>query len=92
MGAASCKQAVELVGSTFQTAQVIYAQTDSVFIRFHGASIDEAIQLGSQAADIVSQAFPSPMVLKFERVWPFLLSLSNARPSGLWSPVTVTCN
>jgi hypothetical protein len=39
-----------------------------VFVQFQGASIDEAIALGTQAADIVSQAFTSPMVLKFERV------------------------
>ncbi len=68
MGAASCKQAVELVRTSFERAQVIYAQTDSVFVQFQGASIDKAIALGTQAADIVSQAFTSPMVLKFERV------------------------
>lgn len=68
MGAASCHQAVQLVGNMFETAKVIYAQTDSVFVHFQGASIDEAIKLGTQAAEIVSQAFPSPMALKFERV------------------------
>jgi hypothetical protein len=68
LGAASCKRAVELVRTSFERAQVIYAQTDSVFVQFQGASIDEAIALGTQAADIVSQAFTSPMVLKFERV------------------------
>lgn len=59
---------MELVRTSFERAQVIYAQTDSVFVQFQGASIDEAIALGTQAADIVSQAFTSPMVLKFERV------------------------
>lgn len=68
MGAATCKQAVELVGSISEKAQVIYAQTDSVFVRFKDASIDDAIKLGTQAAEIVSQAFLSPIVLKFERV------------------------
>ena len=68
MGAASCKQAVQLAGSVAENAQVIYAQTDSVFICFKGSSIDEAIKLGAQVAEIVSQAFPSPIVLKFERV------------------------
>lgn len=68
MGAATCKQACELVGSISEKAQVIYAQTDSVFVRFKDASIDDAIKLGTQAAEIVSQAFPSPIVLKFERV------------------------
>lgn len=68
MGAASCKQAVQLVGSIFEKVEVIYAQTDSVFAHFKDVSIEEAIKLGTQAAEIVSQAFPSPIVLKFERV------------------------
>lgn len=77
MGAATCKQAVELVGSISEKAEVIYAQTDSVFVRFKDASIDDAIKLGTQAAEIVSQAFPSPIVLKFERV------ISNSYNSDL---------
>lgn len=56
------------MGSISETAQVIYAQTDSVFVRFKDATVDDAIKLGTQAAEIVSQAFPSPIVLKFERV------------------------
>ncbi|XP_073396343.1 DNA polymerase delta catalytic subunit isoform X5 [Physcomitrium patens] len=78
MGAASCKQAVQLVGSIFEKVEVIYAQTDSVFAHFKDVSIEEAIKLGTQAAEIVSQAFPSPIVLKFERVLcPFLLLQVN---------------
>jgi len=77
MGAATCKQAVELVGGVSEKFQVIYAQTDSVFVRFQDASIDDAIKLGTQAAEIVSQAFPSPIVLKFERV------ISKFQKSGI---------
>lgn len=78
MGAASCKQAVQLAGSFSENGKVIYAQTDSVFVCFKGSSIDEAVKLGTQAAEIVSQAFPSPIVLKFERVLcPFLLLQVN---------------
>lgn len=58
--------------------QVIYAQTDSVFVRFKGASIAEAIDLGHQASAVASAAFPPPISLKFERVLsPFLLLQVN---------------
>jgi DNA polymerase elongation subunit (family B) len=57
---------------------VIYAQTDSVFVRFKGASIAEAIELGHQASAIATEAFPPPISLKFERVLcPFLLLQVN---------------
>ncbi|KAI5084309.1 hypothetical protein GOP47_0000478 [Adiantum capillus-veneris] len=78
MGAASCKHAVELVKSTFKNAKVLYAQTDSVFIQFCGATVDEAIKLGKEAADVTTKAFPPPMSLKFEKVLcPFLLLQVN---------------
>ncbi|MCO5600345.1 hypothetical protein L7F22_054456 [Adiantum nelumboides] len=78
MGAAACKRAVELVKSTFKNAKVLYAQTDSVFIQFCGATSDEAVKLGKEAADVISKAFPSPMSLKFEKVLcPFLLLQVN---------------
>ncbi|KAJ7556163.1 hypothetical protein O6H91_05G071800 [Diphasiastrum complanatum] len=78
MGAAACKQAVESVPRIFDKANVVYAQTDSVFIQFQGASVEEAITLGVKASELVSEAFPSPMVLKFERVLcPFLLLQVN---------------
>ncbi|KAH7314892.1 hypothetical protein KP509_21G026000 [Ceratopteris richardii] len=78
MGAAACKRAVELVSSTFHDAKVLYAQTDSVFIRFCGKNIPEAIELGREVADITSRAFPPPLSLKFEKVLcPFLLLQVN---------------
>lgn len=78
LGAAACKHAVELVNSTFENAKVLYAQTDSVFIQFCGATIEEAVQLGYKAADVTSKAFPSPMCLKFEKILcPFLLLQVN---------------
>ncbi|GAQ79724.1 DNA polymerase catalytic subunit [Klebsormidium nitens] len=78
MGAAACKKAVELVNGAFDNGKVIYAQTDSVFVRFKGASIAEAIELGHQASAVASAAFPPPISLKFERVLsPFLLLQVN---------------
>jgi hypothetical protein len=59
---------VELVKDTFKHARVLYAQTDSVFIQFCGSTIKEAIELGKEAANVTSTAFPFPMSLKLEKV------------------------
>jgi DNA polymerase delta subunit 1 len=54
--------------------QVIYAQTDSVFIHFPSATAAEAVALGQQAAQLVTQQLPPPIELKYERVMcPFML-------------------
>jgi hypothetical protein len=54
--------------------QVIYAQTDSVFVHFPAATPAEAVLLGQQAAQLVTQQLPAPIELKYERVMsPFLL-------------------
>jgi DNA polymerase elongation subunit (family B) len=54
--------------------QVIYAQTDSVFIHFPSATAAEAVTLGQQAAQLVTAQLPAPIELKYERVMcPFML-------------------
>lgn len=53
---------------------MIYAQTDSVFIHFPSASPAEAVELGQQAAALVTAKLPNPIELKYERVMaPFML-------------------
>jgi DNA polymerase elongation subunit (family B) len=65
------------MGSTnkrFVLFQVIYAQTDSVFVHFPSASPAEAVSLGQQVAQLVTAQLPPPIELKYERVMsPFLL-------------------
>jgi len=78
LGSAACRRAKELLATAKDTeplrSRVIYCQTDSVFVCFPGASVEEAIQAGRQAADLVSKEFPAPIRLKFEQVMcPFLL-------------------
>ncbi len=54
--------------------QVIYAQTDSVFINLPAASPADAMDLGVRLAALVTAELPSPIELKFERILcPFML-------------------
>lgn len=50
-------------------AEVIYGDTDSLFILFRGKTKDEAFKIGRDIAKKVSSVFPDPMKLKFEKVY-----------------------
>merc|ERR1719343_1985710 len=65
-------------------AQVIYGDTDSVFVQFGTESIEEAMRLGQEAADMVSKTFLKPIKLEFEKVYcPYLL-MNKKRYAGLY--------
>lgn len=62
---------------------VIYGDTDSVMVNFKVADLARAMELGQEAADLVSKEFPSPVKLEFEKVYfPYLL-MSKKRYAGL---------
>ncbi|KAL1973067.1 hypothetical protein VTN31DRAFT_6609 [Thermomyces dupontii] len=67
-------------------AQVIYGDTDSVMVKFGVQSLEEAMKLGKEAAEYVSQKFPKPIKLEFEKVYyPYLL-INKKRYAGIyWS-------
>ncbi len=48
--------------------QVIYGDTDSVMVDFGVDTVAAAMQLGSEAAEVISQTFPAPIRLEFEKV------------------------
>eukprot|EP00474_Spongospora_subterranea_P000728 CRZ01186.1 hypothetical protein [Spongospora subterranea] len=65
-------------------AEVIYGDTDSVFIRFGVETVAEAMDLGKEAAVLVSGRFVKPISLEFEKVYkPFLL-MNKKRYAGLY--------
>lgn len=70
-------------------AVVIYGDTDSVMVKFGTAELEEAMELGRQAAKFVTSKFIRPIQLEFEKVyWPYLL-ISKKRYAGLlWTKTT----
>eukprot|EP00915_Cephaloidophora_sp_WS-2016_P004816 GHVH01006426.1.p1 GENE.GHVH01006426.1~~GHVH01006426.1.p1 ORF type:complete len:1089 (+),score=158.43 GHVH01006426.1:102-3368(+) len=64
-------------------ADVIYGDTDSVMVDFGVDSIQEGMQMGEEAASLVSKEFISPIKLEFEKVFcPYLL-MNKKRYAGL---------
>lgn len=62
---------------------VVYGDTDSVMVRFEIMDMERVIALGKEAAARISELFPDPVKLEFEKVYyPYLL-ISKKRYAGL---------
>nr|XP_031849100.1 DNA polymerase delta catalytic subunit isoform X1 [Nomia melanderi] len=65
-------------------AIVIYGDTDSVMIKFGVKTLEEAMELGREAAEFVTSKFLKPIKLEFEKVYfPYLL-INKKRYAGLY--------
>lgn len=65
-------------------SKVIYGDTDSVMVKFGTDNLERAMELGREAADLVSQTFKDPIKLEFEKVYfPYLL-INKKRYAGLY--------
>ncbi|XP_015438316.1 PREDICTED: DNA polymerase delta catalytic subunit [Dufourea novaeangliae] len=65
-------------------AVVIYGDTDSVMVKFGVKTIEEAMELGREAAEYVTSKFLKPIKLEFEKVYfPYLL-INKKRYAGLY--------
>lgn len=72
------------VMSHYPNSQVIYGDTDSVMVKFGVKTVKEAMDLGLEAAAKVSEIFPPPVKLEFEKVYfPYLL-MNKKRYAGLY--------
>lgn len=50
-------------------AEVIYGDTDSIFIKLPGRSVKEAFDFGKEFCDSVTASNPPPVQLKLEKVY-----------------------
>lgn len=67
-----------------EDAVVIYGDTDSVMVKFGVKTLEEAMELGREAADFVTSKFVKPIKLEFEKVYyPYLL-INKKRYAGLY--------
>eukprot|EP01038_Epipyxis_sp_PR26KG_P010428 gene10428-14008_t len=67
-------------------AEVVYGDTDSVMVNFGAPSVEEAMPLAKLAADQVSEIFPNPIKLEFEKVYfPYLLMNKKRYAGLLWT-------
>lgn len=63
-------------------AEVVYGDTDSLFICLKGRSRDEAFTIGQEIAQAITKRNPKPIKLKFEKVYHPCVLLAKKRYVG----------
>lgn len=64
-------------------SEVVYGDTDSVFVKFGNPDVAESMRLGEEAAILITETFMKPIKLEFEKVYSPLLLVSKKRYAGL---------
>lgn len=71
------ERSIQLVNShPTWAAQVVYGDTDSLFVHLPGRNRSQAFVIGQEIAAAVTKMYPKPIKLKFEKVYlPCLLQV-----------------
>ncbi|KAJ3013423.1 DNA polymerase zeta [Thoreauomyces humboldtii] len=82
-GRATLEKAITLINNTKRWgAEVVYGDTDSLFVHLPGVSKDDAFKFGKEMVDMVTAMNPEPMKLKFEKVYLPCMLLAKKRYVG----------
>ena len=77
------EKAVALIHSVDRwKAEVVYGDTDSLFVHLKGRSRGAAFKIGKEIAEAVTAANPRPVTLKFEKVYHPCVLLAKKRYVG----------
>jgi DNA polymerase zeta len=63
-------------------AEVVYGDTDSLFIHLKGRTKDQAFDIGQEIAKVITEMNPRPVKLKFEKVYHPCVLLTKKRYVG----------
>lgn len=63
-------------------AEVLYGDTDSLFVVLRGRSNEEAFKIGSEMAREITTLYPYPIDLKFEKVYNPMFLVAKKRYVG----------
>ncbi|KAE8374406.1 hypothetical protein BDV26DRAFT_43415 [Aspergillus bertholletiae] len=82
-GRETLEKAIALIHSVERWgAEVVYGDTDSLFVYLKGRTRDEAFDIGEEIAKAVTETNPAPVKLKFEKVYHPCVLLAKKRYVG----------
>lgn len=82
-GRETLEKAISLIHSVERWgAEVVYGDTDSLFVYLKGRTRDQAFTIGEEIAETVTKANPRPVKLKFEKVYHPCVLLAKKRYVG----------
>lgn len=82
-GRETLEKAIALIHSVKRWgAEVVYGDTDSLFVHLKGRTKDQAFDIGNEIAEMVTKMNPRPVKLKFEKVYFPCVLLAKKRYVG----------
>ncbi|KAI9795494.1 MAG: DNA polymerase zeta [Piccolia ochrophora] len=82
-GRETLEKAIALIHSVKRWgAEVVYGDTDSLFVYLKGRGKDEAFDIGNEIAKVITNMNPQPVKLKFEKVYFPCVLLAKKRYVG----------
>ena len=82
-GRETLEKAIALIHSVEKWgAEVVYGDTDSLFVYLKGRTKDEAFDIGNEIAETITKMNPRPVKLKFEKVYFPCVLLAKKRYVG----------
>jgi DNA polymerase zeta len=82
-GRETLEKAIAIIHATEKWgAEVVYGDTDSLFIHLKGRTKDQAFTIGEEIAAAITAANPRPIKLKFEKVYHPCVLLAKKRYVG----------
>ncbi|KAL7687193.1 putative DNA-directed DNA polymerase, family B, ribonuclease H-like superfamily [Plasmopara halstedii] len=82
-GRCTLEAAIRMIeGRAEWNANVVYGDTDSVFVLLKGRSKQDAFRIGQEIADAVTASNPRPVTLKLEKVYMGCILVSKKRYVG----------
>ncbi|KAI8926310.1 hypothetical protein BC831DRAFT_435443 [Entophlyctis helioformis] len=69
-GRVTLERAIRMINATERWgANVVYGDTDSIFVQLQGRTKEEAFAIGNEMVNAATRANPDPIKLKFEKVY-----------------------
>jgi len=82
-GRETLEKAIALIHSVERWgAEVVYGDTDSLFVYLNGRTKEQAFDIGKEIADTITRINPKPVKLKFEKVYLPCVLLAKKRYVG----------
>ncbi|KAI8913176.1 hypothetical protein BC831DRAFT_517231, partial [Entophlyctis helioformis] len=82
-GRVTLERAIRMINATERWgANVVYGDTDSIFVQLQGRTKEEAFAIGNEMVNAATRANPDPIKLKFEKVYLPCVLLAKKRYVG----------
>jgi DNA polymerase elongation subunit (family B) len=76
------EQAIQIAETSYP-CEVVYGDTDSMFLRFPGATMAEAFKHSRSLVRAINAANPAPVIIKLEKIYSASLMVTKKRYVGL---------